>query len=326
MMSIPESRKMHSVLLAIGQFVMEKGNRVATTPDHRTGPTHAMGTLSFLLVVVAVSSIQVSAATIGYWRFEDSPGFTADSSGNGFTLATNGTAPTQITKPAAFPTPVPGNGLPNAESASFGGAGHFTAADNALFSVGSQFTIEAFISSSDYSTTAAQILAAQYAASSNNRAWHFSLTTGGVLRLGLSSGGTGATEVTTLSPYTLDDGDDYYVAAVFDGTLAEANRITFYIKNLTDNGPILSQAASSAISSVFDSITSFTIGGAVDMSAGGGNRNDRFTGAMDEVRWSNSALTQSQLLIIPEPASLALLIAGGTLLLPSRRRIAVSPE
>src|SRR3712207_5656490 len=78
-----------------------------------------------------------SAAVLGYWQFEDSPGFTADSSGSGRTLTLpGGTAnPTQVTLPAGvgagstFASAVPGT----TKAASFDGGDRFQRADEPAF-------------------------------------------------------------------------------------------------------------------------------------------------------------------------------------------------
>ena len=269
------------------------------------------------LAGLTLTTGMLPAAVIGYWRFEDSPGFFSDSSGNALTLGTLGTAPTQVTKPAAFPATIPQNGLTNAESANLPSDGNFTIADNALFAVGSAFTIETYVNSADYATGAVQAMTGQWGASLNVRSWHFSLSTTGVLQLALS--GDGNAQVFVPSGVTLEDGDSYYLAAVYNGALA-TNQVTFYYQNLTDAGALLSVSADTAVTSVFDSTTVYAIGGVHDTSAGGGNNQSRFTGTMDEVRWSNTALPESALLAIPEASTWALLAFSLTTVMVLRRR------
>jgi hypothetical protein len=77
-----------------------------------------------LLIVVAFGAANVSAQTVGYWRFE-SGGFLDDSSGNGHHLTANTGSASQVAAPANFLNPVPpvGGGLSNNMAVSVPGAG-----------------------------------------------------------------------------------------------------------------------------------------------------------------------------------------------------------
>lgn len=69
------------------------------------------------------------AATVAYWRFEDTPGFLNDSSGNNHTL-TNNSSITQVA--TGFSNPVPKTGASNANAASFSGSNYLTTTNESV--------------------------------------------------------------------------------------------------------------------------------------------------------------------------------------------------
>ncbi len=263
--------------------------------------THHMPTRSLRVAIAALAfSAVAQAATIGYWRFEDSPGFLSDSSANANTL-TNNSSVSQVASP--FDNPVPQNGFANLDAASFSGSNYFSTAYQSSFNVGSAFTIEAYIRADDVSGT--RVIAGQYdseGATSGQRSWFFGVNSG-QLRLSLSSG---SENIATNSAFAsaLTTGTHYYVAAAYD-----EGAVTFYLQDLSGNS-LLSNTQTNSLTSVNNVTSDFTIGAVINASSTGGTTQAFFGGTIDEVRFSNTTLSQSELLVIPEPSSIMLVVTA----------------
>ncbi|MFA9478843.1 LamG domain-containing protein [Phycisphaerales bacterium AB-hyl4] len=290
---------------------------MATTNQFGKWALSAGVSCALLASVVADSA---DASTIGYWRFGDNPNepgsLVADSGPNELDLALAGGAPlpTQVTLPAtgpgsAFPQAVPLTQDSNTQAASFDGGGYFSLSDTSDFEITNQMTIEAYVNRS--SMVGTRFLAAHNTTSGNNRSWFFGVTNAGQLRFGSSADGVGSTNQnsTFASEDTLEAGKDYYVAAVYN-----AGTVTFWVQNLTDDGELASSVVTGYEASLYDADSTFLIGNWNNGSA------TSWEGLIDEVRLSNTALNENQLLAVPEPASLALLGAGGLLVLTRRKR------
>jgi hypothetical protein len=254
-----------------------------------------------------------SAATIHYWRFENAPGFLADSVG-GATL-TAGTGTTQKPIPdgargASFPIGAAAADMPGTN------AGRLqTVLPTALTS---SFTVEALIHPDPRPPLFAygdQI--AGTATDISNPAltgWIFQIRLDGFggsaigeLGISLAQGGTFQFVRSTFVPVV---GNDYYIAAAVD---IPGSTVTFYAKNLTTGGPLQTHVASHARTAL-NNVTAFQIGGTPSTFFDFG-----FDGLVDEVRLSNTPLAPGALLI-PEPSSAALLVLGLCALGSHRRR------
>ncbi|MGE9266450.1 MAG: LamG domain-containing protein [Verrucomicrobiales bacterium] len=258
-----------------------------------------------LFSVLCVGSTQ--AAVVGHWRFEGdtNTAFRTDEI-NGGVLAQSG-APAQMDlavsgATSAFPNPVPATGALNEHYAAFSGSNHFAASDRASYAVGSAMTVEYFFNAS--SVSAGNTLASHWDTAGSNRAW-ISAIRDGNLRFATSADGSAG--IAQSSSLVVSTGVDYYAAAVYD-----AGSVTFYLQDLTNGGALQSETVTGYHSSLNDAGTSFRIGA---YNPGG---SDRFTGAIDEVRFSNTALSVSELMIVPEPGVSVLTLAG--LVLLGRRR------
>jgi len=281
-----------------------------------------MRTRNVLLLALGAALIvpvSASAAVIGHWQFEDSPGYLADSGGAGRTLTTPsaGASPTQVTLPAvgpgsAFVTGVPGT----VKAASFDGGDLFQRADEAAFA-DSTFSAEALINGSNFSTLSAQkSIVGQWNSTGNQRSWLLAVNGSGasaVLNLLFSTDGVAAVTVSSGLP-ALAQGNDYYVGVTVNMADTSANGITFYQQDLTAGGPLLIAGVAHAGTALFDSSTALTIGSTNQPSS-------PFTGLIDEVRYSDVKLTSSELLVpIPEPTTVGLLAVAGLVTLARRRR------
>ena len=272
-----------------------------------------------VLLSLMMPVVHVSAATVGYWRFEDSPGFLADSSGNSNTLSTVGT-PVQEAIPGSgngstFSNPIPLTGATNTDMASNNSSSNFTISGS--FNLLDDFTIEAYVNK-DNQTTGTQYFVSQWRATAGGRAYAFgvggsSSAGGGAIspnEMFLLLSDNGNDTIIVSSGLTLNVDTDYFVAVSFDES-DQATGVNFYAQDLTNDGPLMTAKLGHSIDSLSDgSASNFRIGA---FGSGTGDSISQLQGVIDEVRLSDTALSQNELLIVPEPASLILLLAGAGL-------------
>ena len=271
--------------------------------------------LAAAAALIATPSLTL-ADTLGYWRFENTPGFLADSGPGGRTLSTAGTAPTSTTLAggalgSSFPNPIPQTKDANGIGATFSSGGRFRIADEAaLYS--NTFSAELYLAASSYNTST-KSLVGQWNATGSQRAWLFSVSSTQIPALLLSTTGGDTITVTSGLP-ALQVNKDYYLAVTVDLSDATADGITFYMQNLTDGDPLLvdGQAHLDTATSIKNSTAGLTIGSTDQPSS-------PFTGLIDEVRVSNVKLSQSELLNVPEPSTLGLAVGVGMMALSRRR-------
>ncbi len=263
--------------------------------------------LTLLSILASLAApFAVEADTVAHWRFENDPGHLADSSGNGHTLTNNG----GVTQAAAtgFPSVIPQTGEANASASSFSGSNWLSAADNSAFT-SNTFTLEAYFNAA--ATTGTRIIAGQQYSGGNpdvNQRSYFIAVAENVIRVHLSPTGGNQGNRTLNTSLTVSPDKVYYTAMVVD---VPNNAVTVYLQNITDGGSLASHAYSGndVPNGIHNSTGPFTIGA----TATGGSP---FTGTIDEVRLSNVALPADQLLVvIPEPASLALVSLGALAML-----------
>lgn len=275
-------------------------------------------TSALAAAAIGIVPLTARAAVVGYWQFEDAPGFLEDSSGSGRTLTAvdAGTTPAQVTLPAtgpgsAFATAVPGT----TKAASFDGGDRLRRADEAAFT-DTTFTVEALINGSDFASNSSQkSIIGQWNSTGNQRTWLFAVNGSGAnAKLNLLFSTLGSDTVIAPSGLpALDPGKDYYVAVTVDMADTSANGITFYQKDLA-TGIVSSAGATHAGTSLFDATASLTIGSTDQPSS-------RFSGLIDEVRYSDAKLSAGQLMVsVPEPGSVALLALAASTALARRRR------
>jgi len=260
------------------------------------------------LGAVLAQSTAAQASTVGYWRFEDSPGFTADSGDYGYALtAVSNPSPSALPETgrgSAIHNPIPQNAWTNAQAADLDGNDMFTHPDEAPFSVG-DFTIEAYVHADfdDY----LRGIAGQATSASGQRAWMFAANPessgDGLIRLHLSSSGNYENDYYAPDG-SFQAGKDYYVAAsvqVDSGGAGDDGVITFYWQNLTDGGALHSATVAHGKSSLRNSTAPLHIG------AWYSNGTQRgWIGLIDEVRLSDEVLAPHRLLAnVPEPSGLA---------------------
>ncbi|MCC5805796.1 MAG: chitobiase/beta-hexosaminidase C-terminal domain-containing protein [Opitutales bacterium] len=257
---------------------------------------------SFCLVLF-LAAVSAHAATVAHWRFEATPGFTADSGPNALTLGTIGTAPLPRTLPssgpgASFPGLLGEGEASNERAAALAGNGNFTRVHAAPLAATGPFTVEAFVHRERTDSSSAYIVSSwQFANGVSERSWGFG-TAGtnqpsgaepGELFLVLSADGQSVTVVR--SGIVVPDAADAYVAAVF-----EADRVVFHYRLLETNSGLVTSEKSHTVSVLHAGTGNFNIGAY-------NNTQNRWRGLIDEVRISSGALGEEDLLVDPTPAS-----------------------
>lgn len=249
--------------------------------------------LSVPLAMAAGNSLH--ADVVGWWRFEDNPGFAADSSGRGYSLTSEGEAgPVQVAAEEGFDNPLPQTGDANLKAADFNGTNNFYVTDKTVFDFGRHLTVEAYFRVDSWPESMG-VLAGQFASTLGQQSWFFGIRSTGELQFRASSIGNSFANYTSDFAASVVPGKDYYAAVVYDGAAA---RCTIYLKNLTDGG-LLEQFVTNNINvtSLFNSTVHLNIGAIVDGSKDTGDTRLRFDGRIDEVRISDKSLLPEHLLV-----------------------------
>ncbi|MDF3130108.1 PEP-CTERM sorting domain-containing protein [Kiritimatiellaeota bacterium B1221] len=276
--------------------------------------------MRYLLSVLGLGMAQMAfASTVLYYRMGDDGTILTDSSGNGH-HATGANA-TSVSIPetgdgSSFSNPIPSTAASNSKMGAFAGSQNIAIADP--FNLGA-FTAEAYINLESYDSST-QYVMSQWNASAGGRSWAFGVAASG------GTGGAGGNEMFINLSNTGNDNNitplgltvaldtDYYIAVSFDN-LTGTNDITFYSQDLTNGGALQSTTISSGVLGVKNTGTTFRIG------AYGNSAQSIFHGNIDEVRVSDNVLSSSELMVVPEPSSLVLiLMSAGVFVLGLRRR------
>ncbi len=297
------------------------GDFSATSNVYMRGGSTWIGSVDEFRMGTTFNSVVASPVneTVAHWRFEgDGSDWLLDSSGNGHHLTARGNA-SQIALPvtgpgSAFHNPIPQTVHRNLAAADLDGSSWLTAADSDAFT-SNTFTIETYLNIDTLALGSTPIVAGHFNNTGDQRAWFLAIApTTGRLRLALSDDG-GAAEVIT-SALAIEAGKDYYLAAAVNMADTSSDGIIFYLQDLTDGGPLLSDHRTHTTAALFNTAALFAIG-AQGRASGSGNF---FPGIIDEVRFSNVMLSPDQLLAVPEPGAWLLLAMGGLALLINRRQ------
>lgn len=264
------------------------------------------------LTACELFSCSVFAATVGYWRFE-SDAFLGDTGGhaagpfnltNGGTTNNNDVYSLPTTGPgAAIPRTIPRTGAANASGAWLTRSEQdlFTVPFNSAFAPLS-FTIEAMI---HYPSSGGGTIFSARRTDERSFEFYVTQTFGLVLWWRGDSGGGYITQSSTSASLSApQSGKDYYVAVVFKYTGGPAE-VTFYQKNLTDGGSLLSSTHTLNIYYCLPPQAPPTIGQSPEW-------NSTFNGLIDEVRFSDAVLTSSQLLISTASVAPEIVVQGNS--------------
>ncbi|MDF3128124.1 PEP-CTERM sorting domain-containing protein [Kiritimatiellaeota bacterium B1221] len=269
-----------------------------------------------LLSIIATSQ----AATVAYWRFE---GDYTDSSGagNNLTPGNSGTGSSIVTTTGMdFFDPVPQTSAANTQTynksrtASENTSGYALTTNNV--NLGANFTVESMFNVNSKSTSHDIFLINQW----NNAGtplWSIYLETADGSEQIRFVYKNGSTSTFVDSGFSYDTNTDYYLGMTvdMDDTTTNANNsVSFYLKNLETG--IVQQTLKSNYADMKTGSSKIAIGGRVDF----GYNSENMSGQIDEVRISDSLLSTSELLVIPEPSTLVLVGITGIALLMFRKR------
>lgn len=256
-------------------------------------------------LIVLASSLALAtiapAGTVAHWLFND----LTDSSGNGHTL-TNTNSSTTIS-----------GGKANFTGAGSGVAGNdlLSAADHAAWDDVS-FTVETIFTFNAPTVANISTLVA-HLSNGGGRQWLLGTNAANnpilILR---NDAGTPVETAFDATFGALVSGNTYYLGAAVDLTAVNpADRITFYFRDITNNGAFRTSNISTTFTGLADSSSPVTFGST-------GHSSSRLTGSIDEARFSDLKLGPNDLLIapIPEPSAALLSIAAVSLLGLRRKR------
>ncbi len=268
--------------------------------------TDALGNKSSAFRTVVAASEHEQGTSL--FRFEKSPGLRTDHYDilNLTSNATTGAGPQQV----ALGTSGAGSAFPrlfsfeqgqNAHAARFQAANGdaFTCADSPLLpSSNTPFTVEAFVNlASSGAGGQFRVIAAHGTGSTGTTlGWQFIATGEGSgqgprrLLLQFCADNAAGTLDTVNSGFELQTNVDYYVAVAFTPTNTSLSGITFYVKNLTAGGGLLTSSRAHTQTSLFNASTAFAVGNRYD-------RGNGWDGVLDEVRLTTRALSAAELLV-----------------------------
>lgn len=295
--------------------------------------TNSLGKQTSALQTVVVTQAKETGKS--HWRFEQNPGLITDQHDNNVLSQQSDVShrPVLVDKPASGAgshfRDLTGEYGENRSALKFDGTNgayqYLTTYDNEMYTngVNSRFTFEAMVNmASSAASTRVRGIASHGGYSGTQMGWVLGVTADDSaygarnLTLEFTQDGAANHRETIDSDLQLQPGVDYYVAVAFDpGDTSDAGA-TFYLMDLTNNGPLLKVQKSHVMNSMWNS--SFS------MYLGAGNLYNPWDGLLDEMRFSSSLLSVSELLIsqtIPEPCSLLVLaMTSGLSLTMARRR------
>lgn len=248
--------------------------------------------LCLLVSSLALSAFS-SAITVAHWQFND----LTDSSGNGHTLTNTSTATIS------------------------GGIATFTGSGTGLLSTpnnaawnDTSFTVETIFTFTQPSAAAISTLVS-HLSDTTGRQWLLGTNNANVPIFLMREFGASSDTAFASSFGALANNNTYYLAAAIDLSASDpANRITFYLRNLTTDGPFQTNNVSTTFTALAGSTAPLAIGST-------GHASSRLTGSIDEIRFSDTKLGPNDLLIAPIPEPSHLMLSGlGVVLLGIRRR------
>ncbi len=284
-------------------------------PSNLTIRTALAAALS--LGLFAAIPLTASADTVGYWRFEEN-GTNIDASGNSNNLTTVPTAYDLTATTSGDPGDrffdiVTDADLPNEQAANLGDkAEHYQTTSTAYLST--DFTVETFAHLAPSAQAGNFYLISKYT-SPGSRMWGLRVNNGDNKLMFIIS--TDGTNPQFIDPnITINTGSDYYIAVSHElGDGVSDSVVTFHYRNLSEPNSVLETVV------VNTPLLMYTGGsGVMEIGTLANGASNRWSGLLDEVRYSTGVLDESELLGIPEPSGLGMILLGGMTVLRHRAR------
>ncbi|MGJ8697318.1 MAG: LamG domain-containing protein [Verrucomicrobiaceae bacterium] len=256
-------------------------------------------------ILLAVFFSQSShAATTNYWRFEEGTAGNAATGSSTVIDSVGGNHGTPAGSPSyigAVPvSAIPATGAPNTVGLGFNGSSAVVTAPSPAFmnGAGAAFTVEFWMRSAAPVGGGQELLVDKSHGFGDNTGWFFQTGAGnGVLAFGIGNGSSfpGVASVTDLY-----DNSWHHVAGTYDG-----NEIELFVDG-TSQGTLV--AGTSAANTR-------------ELEFGRARNGGRFFGGdLDEIRISDTVLSPSEFLSVPEPSTSLLTVLFGLVTLGVRRR------
>jgi len=276
--------------------------------------------LGNVLTILAVAAIlgfatTAQAATIAYWKLDDLTG--NDSVG---TYSLSNLSGAQTTNIAPNPVPNPDTGPTAANPNAVGSSPVFqrsTADTTFNMTSSSSFTFEGWFQTGDVVDTGVTgVIGGNRRGSAGQfdplkfRGWVVWMRDDGLVEFLIQRDFFGAEPLnkSIITTSQFDDSNPYHFAAVWDHDNGATGTFSLYVA-----GSLIGSEA--GFGDLAEGNTNFTLG-----SRANPYPFNSWTGELDEMRFSNEALTQAQFLSAPEPSSLLLALVGLGLLASRRRR------
>jgi hypothetical protein len=258
----------------------------------------------FSVLLAAFFSQASNAAVTNYWRFEEG---TAGSTAMGVSTiidsvgGIHGTPDGTLSYLGLVPVSViPATSAPNIVSLEFDGSSSVVTTPSPAFMnvAGAAFTVEFWMRSDGPVGSGQELLVDKSHGFGDNSGWFFQTGNGnGLIAFGI---GNGSSFPGVGSSADLYDSSWHHIAGTYDG-----NEIELFVDG-TSQGTIV--AGTSAVNTR-------------DLEFGRARNGGRFFGGdLDEIRISNTVLTPSEFLNVPEPSAFLLTLFSSVALVVRRRR------
>lgn len=260
--------------------------------------------LSYFTILAALLSHSVNAAVTNYWRFEEGTAggpVTGASSIIDSVGSAHGSPAGNFTYSGAIPMSViPGTGATNTVSLDFNGSDSVVTAPSPAFmnTAGAAFTVEFWMQSAPPVGGGQELLFDKSHGFGDNSGWFFQTNPGsGFIGFGI---GNGSSFPGVGSIADLYDNSWHHLAGTYDG-----NVIELFVDGASQGTIVAGTSAANTR----------------DLEFGRARNNGRFFGGnLDEVRISNTVLSPSEFLSVPEPSTFILTALFGALALGRRHR------
>ena len=265
-----------------------------------------------LLGALLLLPVVASAATLGYWNFEDASNLGGDVSGNGRNLLYSGTpvAANLVSFGSRFPAGIPSVAATNLRCLNLNGSSYLSNAA-AAFPALSQLTVEAYVRfyKNTPGLTTPIVSRLNGGSGLNNNSWMLaarqdtSLANPIYLRFYVSPDGINGTTFAVTTSLSMKTNTDYYVAAVYN-----AGTVTFYLADLSTNNPTLVSETQTGLAATIPGnnvetrIGAFTSSGTMIVAPGA---------YYDEIRVSDQALSVPNLLFAQPSSNTAPVAVNG---------------